>query len=91
MLGGAFRDDDLPHFAVVQHTVDVVVAGHQRLGAQVQLGVNLYRLWGGFFLFQDAKVGVKTQTIEGKNLCAAGIEHGVSLKRFRWLTPGPVA
>ena len=75
MLSGAFADDDLPHFAVVQHVVDVVF-GQQRLCAQVQLGVDLNRLGRDQFGFQNAQAGLKAQSGQGQGLFADGRRCG---------------
>ena len=72
MLGRALIDDDLAHLAVVQHMGDVVVAGQQRLWAEVELGVDLDRLRRGLFLLQNAQVGVEAQPGEGQDLGAGG-------------------
>ena len=44
MLGGALVDDDAAHLAVVEHVEDVVVLRQQRLGTEVELGIDLDRL-----------------------------------------------
>ena len=77
MFGRAFVDDDLPHLAVIQHMVDVVVARQQWLQAEMEFSVDLNRLWRGFFLFKNAQVGVKAQTGQCQYLSALGSQHGV--------------
>ena len=54
MFGLALVNDDLPHLAVVQHMVDVVVRGQERLHALAQLRIDLYRLRVSAFVRQNA-------------------------------------
>jgi hypothetical protein len=54
---------------------DVVIARQQRLGTQVEFGVDLDRLRPVFFLLQDAQVRGKAQTGKRENLGAFGVEH----------------
>ena len=75
MLGSALGDDDLPHLAVIQYMVDVVIARHQRLGSQIQFSIHLYGLRRRFFMLKNAEVGVKTQTSQRQNLCASDVKH----------------
>jgi hypothetical protein len=51
----------------------------QRLRAQVQFGIDLDGLRRGFFVIQDAQVGVKAQAGEVQDLRAPGCVHGASL------------
>jgi hypothetical protein len=44
--------------------VDIVVTGHQRLTAEVELGVYLNWLRVINLMFQDAKVGIKPQALQ---------------------------
>ena len=61
MLGLAFVNDDLAHFAVVKHMADVVVGGQQGLTALVEFCIDLNRLRIGELVRQDAQIGVKAQ------------------------------
>ena len=70
----AFADDDLPHPAVVQHMVDMVVQWSQGLATQMQLGIDLNRLWRGFFVRQNAQAGIKAQAGQAQNLGAVGLQ-----------------
>ena len=68
----AFIDDDFAHLAVVKYVADIVVTGQQRLRAEVEFGVYLNRLWRGFFVFQNAQVGIKAQACQREGLIARG-------------------
>ena len=70
MFGLAFIDDDLPHFAVVEHMADVVVGGQQGLLGLVEFGIDLNGLRVGAFVRQDAEVGIKAQPREAEGLLA---------------------
>ena len=81
MFGCAFGDDDLAHLAVVQHVVQLVILGQQRLQAEVEFGIDLDRLRRGFFVRQNAQIGVKAQAGQLKGLMTLGVEHGDSLSK----------
>src|SRR3990167_1504477 len=89
VFGGALRDDDLAHLAVVQHMVDVIVVRKQRLGAQTEFGVHLDRLGGGFFRLQNAQVGVKAQARQGQGLVTGAGLHAFMPFMRNTSTPTP--
>ena len=67
-----FIDDDLAHFAVIQHVIDVVIMRQQGLWPLIQLRIHLYGLWFGAFMIENAKARGEAQTGERQNLVASG-------------------
>jgi len=51
---------------------NVVVVRQQRLSALVQFGVNLYGLWLGALMRENAEAGRKAQTRQRQYLIARG-------------------
>ena len=79
MLGGAFADDDLPEFSIVQHLADVIVAGQQGLWAHVEFGIDLDRLWGIEFMREDAQVGFEAQPVKRQGSVTVGGSSDVTV------------
>lgn len=57
---GAFLDDGLAQAAIVQHAVDIVVVD-RALDVDVELGIDVQRLGGAAFVFEDADAGVERE------------------------------